>query len=63
MRGKTAKKIKKEVRSSADDMKMLLTAQILSFMEEQAKSRNFFQRWKVAMRYVFKKDFRGILGE
>lgn len=63
MRGKTAKKIKKEVRASADDMKMLLTAQILSFMEEQAKSRNFFQRWKVAMRYVFKKDFRGILGE
>lgn len=63
MRGKTAKKIKKEVRSSADDMKMLLTAQILSFMEKQAKSRNFFQRWKVAMRYVFKKDFRGILGE
>ena len=63
MRGKTAKKIKKEVRSSADDMKMLLTAQILSFMEEQAKSKSFFQRWKVAMRYVFKKDFRGILGE
>ena len=63
MRGKTAKKIKKEVRSAADAMKMFLTAQILSFMEEQAKSRNFFQRWKVAMRYVFKKDFRGILGE
>ena len=63
MRGKTAKKIKKEVRSSADEMKMLLTAQILSFMEEQAKSKSFFQRWKVAMHYVFKKDFRGILGE
>ena len=63
MRGSTAKKIKKEVKSSADDMKMLLTAQILSFMEEQAKSKSFFQRWKVAMRYVFKKDFRGILGE
>ena len=63
MRGKTAKKIKKEVRSSADDMKMLLTAQILNFMEEQAKRKSFFQRWKVAMRYVFKKDFRGILGE
>lgn len=63
MRGTTAKKIKKEVRSSADDMKMLLTAQILNFMEEQAKCKSFFQRWKVAMRYVFKKDFRGILGE
>ena len=63
MRGKVAKKIKKEVRSSADDMKMLLTAQILSFMEEQAKHKSFFQRWKVAMRYVLKKDFRGILGE
>lgn len=63
MRSSTAKKIKKEVHSTADDMKMLLTAQILSFMEEQAKSKNFFQRWKVAMRYVFKKDFRGILGE
>lgn len=63
MRGKTAKKIKKEVRASADDMKILLTAQILNFMEEQAESKNFFQRWKVAMRYVFNKDFRGILGE
>lgn len=63
MRGSTAKKIKKEVKSSADDMKMLLTAQILNFMEEQAQSKSFFQRWKVAMRYVFKKDFRGILGE
>lgn len=63
MRGSNARKIRQEVKSSADDMKMLLTAQILSFMEEQAKSKNFFQRWKVAMRYVFKKDFRGILGE
>ncbi len=63
MRGKTAKKIKKEVRSSADDMKMLLTAQILNFMEEQAENKSFFHRWKIAMRYVFKKDFRGILGE
>jgi hypothetical protein len=63
MRGSNARKIRQEVHSSADDMKMLLTAQILSFMEEQAKSKSFFQRWKVAMRYVFNKDFRGILGE
>ena len=63
MRGSNARKIRQEVHATADDMKMLLTAQILSFMEEQAESKNFFQRWKVAMRYVFNKDFRGILGD
>lgn len=63
MRDSNARKIRQEVHATADGMKMLLTAQILSFMEEQAKSKNFFQRWKVAMRYVFKKDFRGILGD
>lgn len=63
MNGKTAKKIKKEVQQTADDMKMLLTAQILSFMEQTAKSKGFFGRVKVSLRYIFKKDFRGILGE
>lgn len=63
MRGKTAKKIKKEVEAATEDMQMFLTVQIVNFLAEQAKRRSFFQRWKAAMRYVFKKDFRGILGE
>lgn len=63
MNGKTAKKIKKEVQNTAEEMKMGLTAQILTYMEQIAKSKGFFGRVKVALRYVFKKDFRGILGE
>lgn len=63
MSQKNARQVRKEIVKQTDNAKMFLTSQILTFMEETARNRSFFARIKIALRYIFKKDFRGILGE
>lgn len=63
MSGRTSRQVRKEVKNVAGDMKTHLTVQILEYMEQTARKKGFFGRCKVALRYIFKKDFRGILGE
>jgi hypothetical protein len=59
MSGKVARQIRKTVNSQ----ELLAITKVLDFIEKTAKSKNFFQRWHIAMRYVFKKDFDAIMGE
>ena len=63
MSEKTSRQVRKEVKNQADKMKSLLALQILDYMENTARARSFFARVRVALRYVFRKDFRGIMGE
>ena len=56
-------KVARQVRKTVNGEKILMVTQVLDFIEKTAKSKNFFQRWHIAMRYVFKKDFRAIMGE
>lgn len=61
MSGKTSRQIRKEVKGAADDMKSFLTTQILTYMEQRAVSLGFFKRFRLAMRYLFLKDFHSIM--
>ena len=63
MSGKSSRQVRKEVKKQADDMKSLLALQIRDYMENTARAKGFFGRVRVACRYVFRKDFRGIMGE
>ena len=56
-------KITRQIRKAVNSQELLAVAKVLDFIEQTAKSKNFFQRWHIAMRYVFKKDFRAIMGE
>ena len=56
-------KVTRQIRKTVNGERLLLITQVLDFIEQTAKSKNFFQRWHIAMRYVFKKDFRAIMGE
>ena len=35
--------------------------QVRVYIEAKARSANFFQRFRIAMRYLFKKDFNSFL--
>lgn len=63
MSGKQSRQVRKEISFQTDRAKSLIALQILDFMCEAAQEKTFFQRLKVCMRYLFKKDFRGLLGE
>jgi len=56
-------KIARQVRKTMNGQELLSLTRVLDFIEKTAKSKNFFQRWHIAMRYVFKKDFSAIMGE
>ncbi len=63
MSGKQSRQVRKEISFQTDRAKSLIALQILDFMCETARKKTFFQRLKICMRYLFKKDFRGLLGE
>jgi hypothetical protein len=63
MSGKQSRQVRKEISFQTDRAKSLIALQILDFMCETAQEKTFFQRLKICMRYLFKKDFRGLLGE
>lgn len=56
-------KVSRQVRKAVNSQELLAITKVLEFIEKTAKSKNFFQRWHIAMRYVFKKDFRAVMGE
>ena len=56
-------KVSRQVRKTVNSERILLITQVLDFIEAEAKKRNFFQRFRIAMRYLFKKDFRAIMGD
>lgn len=56
-------KVSRQIRKTVNSQELLSLTKVLDFIEKTAKSKNFFQRWYIAMRYVFKKDFRAIMGE
>ena len=56
-------KVTRQVRKTVNGERILLITQVLDFIEKEATKKNFFQRFKIAMRYLFKKDFRAVLGE
>lgn len=56
-------KVTRQIRKAVNSQELLAVAKVLDFIEQTARSKNFFQRWHIAMRYVFKKDFRAIMGE
>lgn len=50
-----ATKISKEVQNR----RLNTLVQVLSLMEMEAQKKNFFKRFKISMRYLFAKDFKG----
>lgn len=56
-------KVTRQVRKTVNGERILLITQVLDFIEKEATKKNFFQRFKIAMRYLFKKDFRAVMGE
>lgn len=56
-------KVTRQVRKTVNSERLLLITQVLDFIEKEATKKNFFQRFKIAMRYLFKKDFRAVMGE
>lgn len=56
-------KVTRQVRKTVNGERILLVTQVLDFIEKEATKKNFFQRFKIAMRYLFKKDFRAVMGE
>lgn len=56
-------KVSRQIRKTMNSQELLSLTRVLDFIEKTAKSKSFSQRWHIAMRYVFKKDFSAIMGE
>ena len=50
-----ARKVSKEVQNR----RLNTLVQVLTLMEEEARKKNFFKRFLIAMRYLFARDFKG----
>lgn len=50
-----ARKVSKEVLNR----RLNTLVQVLTLMEEEARKKNFFKRFLIAMRYLFARDFKG----
>lgn len=50
-----ARKVSKEVQNR----RLNTLVQVLILMEEEARKKNFFKRFLIAMRYLFARDFKG----
>lgn len=50
-----ARKASKEIQNR----RLNTLVQVLTLMEEEARKKNFFQRFLIATRYLFARDFRG----
>lgn len=55
----SVKKTQKQIRNS----RVNAFVAVLSIMEEQARSKNFFQRFRIACDYLFRKNFRSFFEE
>lgn len=50
-----ARKVSKEIQNR----RLNTLVQVLTLMEEEARKKNFFKRFLIAMRYLFARDFKG----
>ena len=56
MSGKSTKQIRKVAKEQVSNMWTQVMIQVLTKMELNAKESSFAKRFKIAMRYLFKKD-------